>query len=177
MKIYAFQLLNDFSGSPKVLMQLAKGWVKHGINVHLTTGTGRVGFLSNIEGVTYHNYWYRWASNPFIRLFNLSLSQLFLFLKMMFIIKKNDIIYVNTVLPFGAAILGKMIGCSVVYHIHETTMKPPLLKKLLFGIAKWTANDVVYVSEYLSKNEEFKNIRTHILYNAIEDSFSGKSQK
>ncbi len=176
MKIYAFHLLNDFSGSPKVLMQLAKGWVKNGLDVHLVTSSGRHGFLSNIKGITNHYYWYSWAKNPLLRLFNLSLSQILLFIKMIFLVKKQDIIYVNTVLPFGAAILGKFKGCRIIYHLHETTMKPEILKKFLFGIAKWTANDVIYVSKFLSHQEEFKNCRTHIIYNAIEDSFMTKAK-
>lgn len=176
MKIYAFQLLNDYSGSPKVLMQLTKGWVKSGLDVHLVTSSGRDGFLSNIKGLTNHYYWYSWAKNPLLRLFNLSLSQILLFIKMAALVKKEDIIYVNTVLPFGAAILGKFKGCRIIYHLHETTMKPAILKKILFGIAKWTAHDVIYVSRFLSLQEEFDSCKTHIIYNAIEDSFLEKAK-
>ena len=177
MKIYAFHLLNDFSGSPKVLMQLAKGWTKNGIEVHLVTSSGRTGFLSDIEGVTYHKYWYKWAANPFLRLFNLSLSQLFLICKLFFKVKRKDIIYINTVLPFGAAFLGKMKRCKVIYHVHETTMKPPILKKFLFGVAKCAANDAIYVSKFLLNQEPFKKSTNHILYNAIEDQYLEKAIK
>ncbi len=177
MKIYTFQLLNDFSGSPKVLMQLIKGWVTFGFDVHIVKGSGRKGFLSDIDGVTYHRYWYKLAGNPILRLINFTLSQLLVFFIMLFKVKKQDIIYINTVLPFGAAILGKVIGCRVIYHIHETTMKPAILKKFLFGIARWVADDVIYVSGYLSRQEEFKNTKSYILYNAIEDSFLQLAKK
>lgn len=171
MRIFAFHLLNDYSGSPKVLMQLAKTWVKQDHEVTLVTCNGRRGFLSDLEGVTYIYYWYRWASNPFVRLFNLTLSQFFLFIKLLFVVKKEDVLYVNTVLPFGAAFLGKIKGCRVIYHIHETSMKPALLKKVLFGLVKWSATEVIYVSEYLQKTEKMAGKQTHILYNAIENSF------
>ncbi len=170
-KIYTFHLLNDYSGSPKVLMQLAKGWVNEGLDVHIVTCSGRDGFLSDIANVTYHYYWYKWAANPYIRLFNLMLSQLLMILMLLFKVNKKDIIYINTVLPFGAAFLGKLKGCRVIYHVHETSMKPPILKKFLFGTAKWAAKDAIYVSQYLSKQEEFSSSKTHILYNAIEDEF------
>ncbi len=171
MKIYAFHLLNDYSGSPKVLMQLAKGWTKNGLDVQLVTCSGREGFLSDIEDVKYHYYWYRFAANPFIRLFNLILSQVLLLLKLFSKVQKEDIIYINTVLPFGAAILGKLKGCRVVYHLHETTVRPAIFKSFLFGILRWAADDIIYVSNFLAKQEPIPSAKQHILHNAIEEEF------
>ena len=133
MKIYAFHLLNDYSGSPKVLRQLAKGWIQNGIECHIVTCGGREGFLSEIEGASYHHYWYKFAQNPVLRLFFLMFSQLSLIIKMIALIKKDDVVYVNTVLPFGAGILGKIIGCKVIYHIHETSIKPRILKNFFLA--------------------------------------------
>lgn len=171
MKIFAFHLLNDYSGSPKVLMQLIKGWTKNNIDVHLVTSKGRDGFLSNLDNVSYHYFWYQWAKNPYLRFINLTISQLILIFSLWFKVKKDDIIYVNTVLPFGAGILGKLKGCKVIYHIHETTINPPVFKKMVFGIAKWSGSEVIFVSEFLARQEPFENTKTHILYNAIENSF------
>jgi len=171
MKIYAFHLLNDFSGSPKVLKQLATGWVAKGFDVNIVTSKGKDGFLSEIDGVTYHQFWYSWAPNPFLRLLNLIISQLSLIGLMLFKLKRKDIVYVNTVLPFGAAIVGKIIGCRIIYHMHETSMKPVILKKVLFGIANWAASDAVYVSNYLLHQENLGNVKKHLLYNAIENDF------
>lgn len=171
MRIFAFHLLNDYSGSPKVLMQLLKGWQQKGADVTVVTCSGREGFLSGIPGIKYRYYWYRWAANPLLRLFNLTWSQVLLFMQLLFVIRKNDLVYINTVLPFGAAFLGKLKGCRVVYHIHETTMKPRVLKRFLFGIVKWASTDVVYVSNFLAQQEVIEGKRIHILYNAIEDTF------
>lgn len=176
MKIYAFHLLNDYSGSPKVLSQLIKGWTEHEIDVTVVICTGRKGFLSNIPGVKYVEYWYRWAANPFLRLINLVISQVIVVAKLLVVVKKNDLVYINTVLPFGAALLGKLKGCRIIYHIHETSMKPAVLKKFLFGIMRYTAHDVVYVSKYLALNEPVANKRTHILPNAIESEFLTTAQ-
>lgn len=177
MKIYAFHLLNDYSGSPKVLMQLCKGWTKNNVEVELFTSSGREGFLSNIEAVKTNFFWYRFSQNKFVRLFSLFFSQSLLFVKLLFKVKKKDIIYINTVLPFGAGILGKLKGCRVIYHIHETSIKPKVFKRFLFGIAKWTAKDVIYVSNFLAEEEQFKKAKTHILYNAIENIFLEKAKE
>lgn len=176
MKIYAFHLLNDYSGSPKVLMQLIKGWEKNGIKVELITSNYKKGFLSGLKNIKYHNICYQWTPNPVLKLWRLFFSQLLVFMKFLFIIKRNDIIYINTVLPFGSAILGKLIGCRVIFHIHETTIRPALFKSFLFGIVNWTATDTVYVSNYIHKKEPFKKAKNHILYNAIESNFLEKAE-
>ncbi len=171
MKIYAFHLLNDYSGSPKVLKQLANGWIKKGLDVTIVTSNGRDGFLSEIDGASQLYFSYQYAENPYLRLVNLFLSQLNLIWMMMFKLTRKDIVYVNTVLPFGAGIIGKIKGCRVIYHMHETSMKPAVLKRFLFGIAEFTASDAVYVSNYLLEQESLKSIKKHLLHNAIEDDF------
>lgn len=174
-KIYAFHLLNDYSGSPKVLMQLATKWVDEGHEVTLVTCAGRQGFLSDIAGVSYQFFHYQWSSNAWLRLLFLLMSQLHLVWKTLWLVKKDDLVYINTVLPFGAAFLGKIKGCRVVYHIHETSMKPLLLKKILFGIVRFAADDVVYVSRYLAHEERVPSARAHIVYNSIEPDFAQKA--
>ncbi|WP_312342518.1 glycosyltransferase family 4 protein [Chryseobacterium binzhouense] len=173
-RIVSVHLLNDYSGSPKVLMQLLKSWTKNGMDVHLFTSGGRKGFLSDIPNVKNHLFWYRFSSNALIRIVNFFLSQFFLMIKLLFFLKKDDIVYINTVLPFGAAIAGKLRGCKIIYHIHETSVKPKIFKNFLFGTAKMTADKIVFVSEYLLKQESLiKN--QELLYNVLESDFAEKA--
>jgi len=174
MRVIAIHLLNDYSGSPKVLMQLLKGWTKKDIETHLFTCGGREGFLSDIPKVQHHFYWYRFMDNKFLRLLFLSASQFLLAVQLLFILKKEDVVYVNTVLPFGAGIIGKVRGCKVIYHIHETSMKPKILKQFLFGVVKWTATEVIYVSNFLAEQEPL-NLKKNVLYNVLEESFVEQS--
>lgn len=171
-KIYAFHLLNDFSGSPKVLMQLVKAWRDNNYEVNLyTNNIDSGGFLSKIENIKYHKGWYLYSKNQWFRLIYYSLSQFILFLKMMFIVKKKDLIYINTVLPFGAALLGKLKGSRVIYHIHESSIKPAPLKWLLISIVKWTASEIIYVSNYVKNCHQINKIPSHVIYNGIENEF------
>ena len=176
MRIVAILLLNDYSGSPKVLMQLLKCWTKNNLQTILYTCGGREGFLSNIPNVETHNYWYQFAENKIVRLFFLLTSQFILATKLIFTLKKTDIVYINTVLPFGAALAGKIRGCKVIYHIHETSVKPQILKKSLFFIVKITASEVVYVSHFLA-NQENLNLKKIILYNVLENDFQEKANQ
>lgn len=173
MKVIAVHLLNNYSGSPKVLMQLLKGWTKNDIETHLYTCGGE-GFLSDIPKVNSHFYWYSFSKNRIVRLLFLLTSQVFLAVKLSFNLKKKDVLYINTVLPFGAAIIGKIIGCKVIYHIHETSIKPAIFKKFLFVIVQWCASEVVYVSNFLAKQEPIKTKKS-ILYNVLESDFREKA--
>jgi L-malate glycosyltransferase len=96
---------------------------------------------------------------------------LHIMLSMLFILNRKDIVYVNTVLPFGAAIIGWLKGAKVVYHIHETSMKPHLLKAFLFQIVQWTAKEVVCVSNYLAANE-LPNVEKTVIWNALDKNFA-----
>lgn len=175
MRIIAIHLLNDYSGSPKVLMQLLNGWSKKNINTHLYTSGGREGFLSNVTQVEKHFFWYRFAKNRLLRLLFLFTSQFLLAAQLLLKLQKNDVVYINTILPFGAAIAGKIRGCKVIYHIHETSMKPKILKLFLFRIIKMTASEVVYVSNFLA-NQEPLNVRKNVIYNVLESSFIKQSR-
>nr|WP_315170909.1 glycosyltransferase family 4 protein [uncultured Flavobacterium sp.] len=170
MKIIAVHLVNDFSESSKVLKQLIQGWTKNNINAELYTGRGRKGFLSNLTQTTKHHYWYSSVKNPIFRLISIVTSQCILFFKLLFNLKKSDILYINTVLPFGAAIAGKIRGCKIMYHIHDTSLTPKIFKLFLFSIVKWTANEVVYVSNFLATQEPLK-IKSNVIYNVLEKDF------
>ncbi|MDE5467971.1 hypothetical protein KRE47_07980 [Elizabethkingia meningoseptica] len=87
-RIVAVHLLNDYSGSPKVLMQLLKIWTRNGFDTHLFTSGGRKGFLSDIPLVKTYSFWYHFSSNPLARLFNFFLSQFTLMMKLLFLYKK-----------------------------------------------------------------------------------------
>lgn len=173
-RIFAFHLLNDRSGSPKVLSQLLNHWVANGREVHLYTSSHKNGFLSEIEGVKYGNGWYTFHSNPWLRLVYFSLSQFVLMIRMWRKIKQNDIIYVNTVLPFGAAILGKWKGARVIYHIHESTINPAILKWFLFKVVKATAREIINVSDYVQQSHKISSVKNHLVYNAIQNSYLEK---
>lgn len=172
-RLIAFHLLNDRSGSPKVLRQIVQAWVHDGHDVWLYTSLHQDGFLSGIPGVNYLQGWYRFQANPWLRLLCFSLSQLVLFLRMLPVLKKTDIVYVNTVLPFGAALLAKLKGARVIYHVHESTVQPRLLKWFLFRIAHWAADDIICVSQYVAAAhpENSHSARLHLVYNALDQSF------
>ena len=79
-KIIFTHLLNDYSGSPKVLSQVIKAVQKNGYEIELYSGKSESGFLSGI--VVKHNYYfYKRFENKYLTLVTFMFSQLILFLK------------------------------------------------------------------------------------------------
>lgn len=170
MRIVVFHLYNDYSGSPKVLRQVLQEMLLDAHEVHLFTSKDSEGFLSGLHGVAYHFFPYRFFASTFMRLFTFAKSQFVLFFKLLFFLQKNDVVYINTVLPFGAALAGKIRGCKVIYHIHETSIRPLLLKKMLFAFVRFCATELVYVSKFLAQQDALPLPKT-IIYNALDHEF------
>lgn len=170
-RILFVHLLNDYSGSPLVLSQVVSEMCAKGHECHVFTNNLEGGHLSGIAKVHYHTFFYKWSTYKPLTLALLLYSQIILFFKICMHLKKDTIVYVNTVLPFGAALAGKCCGNKVVYHIHETSITPRLFKKSLFALANFTADDAIYVSNFLYQQERLASPRNHVVYNAISKGF------
>ncbi len=167
-------LLNDFSGSPKVLSQVVTTCTAKGYTVDLYTGKSTEGFLSNLTA-NHHYYFYKRFENKYLTLFSFLFSQVLLFFKLLKYYNKNVVFYVNTMLPFGAGLAGKLLGKPVVYHVHETSIAPKLFKQFLRFIVQQTASKVIFVSNSLKKEETFGNSNETVIYNCLPKTFTDKA--
>jgi len=169
-KIVFIHLLNDRSGSPKVLSQVIKALKNKGYQTELLTSSHQDGFLTGVAD-TNRSLFYRRSKNKFVTLFYYVLSQILLFFQCLKYWNQDVIFYINTMLPFGGALAGKLIGKKIIYHIHETSLKPQILKKFLRSVISLTAYKVIFVSEYLKKVESFANKKQLVIYNSLESNF------
>lgn len=176
-KIVCIHLLNDFSGSPRILSQVAHAFIGEGHEVDIfTSNKSGEGFLTHVRGATQRFFFYRWSRFKLLTVLFFFFSQCVLFTKLLAYRKTKAVFYVNTVLPFGAALAGKLLGKKVVYHIHETSIKPAPLKWFLFFIARKTAAEAIYVSHYLMEQEPLRAVRCHVVYNALSREFVAVSR-
>lgn len=173
MRILCTHLFNDYSGSPLVLSNAVKTMVNNSHKVTIMTSDTE-GFLSSLE-VDYKKTGYVFFKNKMLRLLQLVYNQLFM---MIFVLRNKDqfdVVYVNTLLPFGAALGGWMTDKKVVYHIHETSIRPVFFKNFLMKIAKMTATEAIYVSEFLLKKEPLEGISSKVIYNSLNSTFVEKA--
>ncbi len=174
-KIACVHLLNDYSGSPLIFSMAIKGLLLAGNDVTIYTSKNREGFLSALN-VNYRYIPYSFHKNKWIRLVKFFYSQLYLFFMIIRDHRKIKQVYVNTLLPFGAALAGKICGKKVSYHLHESYLQPQSLKKFLRSVASFTAEDALYVSNYLMNSEPLKGVRNNLVYNALPDEFVNKAK-
>jgi glycosyltransferase involved in cell wall biosynthesis len=171
-KIVAVHLLNDRSGSPFVFRQALQALQTQAYQISLYTATpSGSGFLSNIEGVEYHDIQYTHSTNKWKTLLHFIQVQWLLFWKLLFVLKGGEMVYVNTLLPAGAALAARLKGCKVMYHVHEVSINPAPLRWLLVKLAQYTAHEVIFVSHFLSTQFRFEKHKTRVVHNALDAGF------
>jgi len=169
-KIICAHLYNDFSGSPLVLSTIVKSFRSKSLPVDIITSTEAPGFLTDLDAKLISNH-YKFVKNRYSRLVIFLFCQLKMFFQILQYRNQDVVIYVNTLLPFGVALAGKLMGKKVIYHFHETSLNPLLLKKFLKWIASITATEVVYVSKFLKKQEGLPQVPAKVVYNCLSDEF------
>ena len=173
-RIIAVHLLNDRSGSPLVLRQALEVLAEAGYAIDLLTATpGAPGFLSDLPGATIHTLPYRWSARAWRTLLQFGLVQWVIFWKVLNLASKGSIVYVNTLLPAGAALAARCRGARVVYHLHEVSLRPALLRRLLCALATRTAHQVLYVSEHVrtALALDMPAARQAVVYNTLAPIF------
>jgi L-malate glycosyltransferase len=163
-KIYFVHLLNNYSGAPKVLYLILSGLSKkREFEIHLLTSKTN-GFLTDIPFINYNYISYKWKTNRILLLFRLLNSEIELFFRIFFS-KKVSIVYINTILPFGAAIAAYLRHIPVIYHVHEYYINPNIFQKLCMFILKKTATEIICVSNFVK--EKLKTGKEIVIYNAL----------
>jgi glycosyltransferase involved in cell wall biosynthesis len=168
-KIVFIHNLNDFSGSPKVLSIIISAMVgKYKIDLITSKGPG---FLSNITDIKYIDNHYKWYSDSKIKTsIRLLFAQIFIFFRVLFYRNKQTLFYINTVVPFSAALACKITGKTMIYHIHENMNLDKPLYSLYRMVYNFTNKKNIFVSEYLKDITHWKR-NCCIAYNSLDDHF------
>ena len=158
-------LLNDRSGSAKVLASIIEGIGD--VERDLLVVADGDGVLSSVSTPKCH-YPYTRYSNRWLTLFSYVASQVRLVLMLWPMTRsrpKHEPIYINTALPFGGAIFGRLTGRRVIYHLHEISVSPRLLQKFLWYVVRITAEEVRFVSEHQKRATGLLHPNMRVVYN------------
>ena len=169
-------LLNDRSGSPRVLKNVIQSVSGIDKKTKLFIGSRGKGVLSELS-VAFKAYPYRRFTNRYITLFSYIYSQCALFF-ILFLSRESrqaSLIYINTVLPFGAALFAKICKITVIYHVHEISVTPKLLELFLKSVIRNTASKVLYVSEIHAKLFPLNGVEYEVLYNGYDENLLGEN--
>lgn len=171
-KTIFFHLYNDYSGSPRVLAILLHALVKQGHHITLVTSNTE-GFLSGIDGVTYHTIPYKWSTNKLKTSLLLLAAQLRIFFLALKLSKEADLFYLNTISPAAAAIAGWLRGIPVLYHVHEAYLTPNIVHKFYAFVQKHFRTQSIFVSNYV--RNVYKQDNSPVIYTALPQSFIKES--
>jgi len=167
-------LLNDRSGSPTVLYSTLEALDAHKDGV-LYIGSQGHGILDEAN-VHSRRYWYRRSQHRILTLFTYFASQVALYqaLSQARDIPKDASIFINTLLPFAAMLWGKRTGRKVVVHVHEVSITPGLLRRLLTYCARRCADLLVYVSNDHRARLPIKGVPVCVLPNPVSPALDAR---
>ena len=173
--IVCFHLFNDYSGSPKVLKMVLEGMLRKGYQVDLVSSKGGVlDELTVYKNLHKHTYPYRFSNNPAMTMLRYCAIQLYTFLlAFRWLFQKDVVFYINTLLPVGPALAGRLMGKRVVYHYHENAfVKGAFYKTLAFFMQK-LAHEIICVSAYQASFLQRKKGVT-VIPNALPKEFTDR---
>jgi len=168
--LHFVHLLNDYSGSPRVLSQTITALQQSGADCTLHVGSSGHGVLDELQ-VRTCKFAYKRFDNRWLTLLAYAGSQLALFFSLLRKVRPGHVVLINTMLPFGAALAARLRGAKVVYHVHETSIRPALLKAFLRRVIAGCASKVVYVSKYLQAQEGVAGVPAVTVYNGLAEGF------
>lgn len=173
--IVCFHLFNDYSGSPKVLKMVLEGLLEQGVEIDLVSSKGGVlDELLTYSNLHKHSYPYRFSNNPVITMLRYTAIQLYTFLlAFRWLFCKDTVFYINTLLPAGPALAGRLMGKRVVYHYHENAFVKGGFYKLLAGIMQKLAHEIICVSAYQASFLKRKKDIT-VVPNALPQQFTDR---
>lgn len=166
--IICFHLLNDYSGSPQVLKSVLQGLMKRGYKVTLYTSDG--GALDELIGETHFTKVtcsYNFSKHKLITLLRAIRAELIMgFYAARYCGRSNVLFYINTLLPFVPATVGRLIGKRVIYHCHENAYVKGLHYRILNRWMEWTASEIICVSD-TQKSHLHRSRGVRLAYNAL----------
>lgn len=170
--IVCFHLFNDYSGSPKVLRMVLEGMLKKGYRVDLASSKGGVlDDLLHYPNLRKHSYPYRFSSNGAVTMLRYGLVQIYtFFLSFRWLFCKDAVFYINTLLPVGPALAGRLMGKRVVYHYHENAFVKGAFYKMLAAMMERLAHRIICVSEYQASFLICKE-KVTVIPNALPEAF------
>lgn len=171
-RIVCFHLFNDYSGSPKVLRMVLEGMLKKGYRVDLVSSKGGVlDELLHYKKLEKHSYEYIFSTNPAVTMLRYTWVQLYtFFIAFRWLFCKDVVFYINTLLPVGPALAGRMMGKRVVYHYHENAYVKGAFYKVLAAMMERLAHSIICVSEYQASFLKCKK-KVTVISNALPEAF------
>lgn len=166
MQIFV-HLLNDFSGSPRIINDKIAAYSRLGEDCYVIT-SGNQGF---IEIARYQHRVVPYAKHPNRLRWTMRLASWYCrcFLTLLGVARRGDIVHCSTMLTAPLLLAARLKGARTVSHVMETKLKPPLFKWILRRFVSAFAEHVVYLSNYVATAEPFPKRPRTVTYPGIDE--------
>ena len=168
--ILYFHKANDYTGSTRALAT-AIGTKNARV---ITLNVNGEGFLSEMKNVVLIPVMYPQLKGHNIPIVTFIVSYISRIVQTIKESKNVNVFYINTITPFYAAIIGRLLGKEIVYHIHEKIINPSLVYRIAEYIFNNTPSKTIYVSKYLSECYPKKIGDYSVIYNRLPENFLSK---
>lgn len=179
MHIVVFHLLNDYSGSPKVLRSVIERLIADGNTVDLYTSRGGTLDAVSSPSLSRHDISYSFGGPRLLTAARYIWSQLITFFSALrYAFRPDTEFYINTILPVGAAIAGRLTGKHITLHCHEAVISRNGMYPILSRIMLRLANKVICVSRFQSEQlpKLPAKLSIHTIPNTLPNQFINSLQ-
>ena len=168
-------LFNDYSGSPRVLADFCKSEAIQSESLSVVTSSSK-GFLEDELGEK-TTIWYPKGRFRLLNYCSFALSQVQLFFVSFFLIlrswlRREKVVLVNnTILSLGSMLASKITSTKNIAYIHEINSGPRVVRNVAEFLIRWTADHVIFVSQFVADDYNFKDKSTLVLPNGLRADF------
>lgn len=162
-------LLNDFSGSPRIMGTKVGSYREHGAEcLVITSNPG--GFIRPEAGLHRIVSYAKYPGNRLVWAFGLLWWHLRAFFTVLSVARRGDTVHASTLLTAPHLLAARIKGARTVIHIMETEVNSSIHKAALIFLASSCAQRVVYLSEYVrtALGVHFGDTPTRITYPCID---------
>ena len=180
MKIVFIHLLNDYSGSTKILSDIVDIYKNKKLPFDLMFGRNGDGFL-NHKSENRNLFFYRRSNIKLLTLFYYLTSQTILFFKMFRYSNIDCVIYINTMLPFGPALACKLMLKYPNLYYSTSAFSPKHYPEDIVNFANTRGKDKIMYAGYfpmgLSLDKIFAEMQNVPFKDDVWPMFLGENAK
>lgn len=161
-------LLNDFSGSPRIINEKIGCYRQLGVDCFVITG-GTGGFIRT-DNVPHHIVSYEKQANMLIWILLLIWWHVRTFILVLRLAGETDVVHCNTMLTAPHLLAAKLKGATAVSHIMETRVSPALHKRLMTDFVRRFADRLIYLSVYVESTlrDDIHGVPFRITYPCVD---------
>lgn len=170
-------LYNDYSGSPTVLKEAIESVNSVPAKRFLVTSQHQ-GALSGVSAKVLISP-YLYFDNKIARLLAYLCNQLFTFcllfglLVSLRLVGFRITVVTNTILPFSANVVARIVAHKLICYIHESSLNPQSLFLFLSWIVRRCSDQRVYVSDYV--RAVYEDAHGQVVLNGLNEKLANKT--